>query len=380
MRFLGSISVFLWVLSASAAQAPANPTAAFRQYCFGCHAKTAAGGINLEQLTAGASVGEHFQQWQKVASALEQKRMPPAKMPQLSDAQRTAAITWIRSSIQDHARRTAGDPGRVTMRRLTSGEYAYTVRDLTGLDYKLDRDFVSDSVGGEGFTNFGDVQFLDDANLERYLAAAKSIASHAVVGAGPLRFYDDPGKSGMELSAIHRIQEIYTANGFRAAAGEGAKPYGLERYARAFHGAWRYQHRAALGDAKATLASIAKSEDISLRFLEHIRSVLDQPAPTYPMSEVVARFRKFPAPGSPDAANAARKASEQLQKFLIDWPRMLFAAGELAAGGQGDERALVLTEASVEAKPKNRYRFFLFQRGRTGEQKPPRIVLMMVNV
>ncbi|MFN7937835.1 MAG: DUF1592 domain-containing protein [Bryobacteraceae bacterium] len=372
MRYLGSTWIILCVLSTAAAQ---TPTAAFRQHCFACHGKAAAGGINLEQLTANASMGEHFQQWQKVATALEQKRMPPAKMPQLSEEQRIAAVNWIRGSLKEHARRTAGDPGRVTMRRLTSGEYAYTVRDLTGLDFKLDRDFVSDSVGGEGFTNFGDVQFLDDANLERYLATAKIIASHAVIGAGPLRFYDDPGKSGMELSAINRIQEIYFANGFRSAAGEGAKPYGLERYAKAFHAAWRYQHRAELGQPQATLASIAKAEGLSVRFVEHIWAVLNQANAPYPTSEIVARFRKFP-----NTAEGARKASDDLQKFLTDWPRMLFAAGELAAGGQGDERALVLTEASVEAKPKNRYRFGLFLRSRTGEKKAPRIVLMMVNV
>ena len=179
MRFLGSTWITLCAMSAPvfAAQAPANPTGAFRQHCFACHGKAAAGGINLEQLTANTSMGEHFQQWQKVATALEQKRMPPAKMPQLSDEQRLSAVNWIRGSLKEHARRTAGDPGRVTTRRLTSGEYAYTVRDLTGLDFKLERDFVSDSVGGEGFTNFGDVQFLDDANLERYLAMTKIIAA-----------------------------------------------------------------------------------------------------------------------------------------------------------------------------------------------------------
>ncbi len=379
MSHLGSTWISLCALFAASAAAQ-NPTAAFRQHCFACHGKAAAGGINLEQLTANPSMGEQFQQWQKVATALEQKRMPPAKMPQLNEQQRLAAVHWIRGSLKEHARRTAGDPGRVTMRRLTSGEYAYTVRDLTGLDFKLDRDFVSDSVGGEGFTNFGDVQFLDDANLERYLATAKIIASHAVIGAGPLRFYDAPGKSGMELSAINRIQEIYVANGFRAAAGEGAKPYGLERYAKAFHAAWRYQHRAALGQPNATLASIANAEGLSVRFVEHIWAVLHQPSASYPTSDVVARFRKFPSPSSPGAVKASQKASEELQAFLMDWPRMLFAAGALAAGGLGDERALVLTEASVEAKPKNRYRYVALLRSRSGEPRPPRMVLMMVNV
>ncbi len=105
-------------------------------------------------------------------------------------------------------------PGKVTIRRLTSGEYAYTIHDVTGLDWKLDGDSGTDSVGGEGFTNYGDVQFMADANLERYLENAKKVADHAVIGAGPLQFFDDPGKSGFELSAIHRINTIYRANGF----------------------------------------------------------------------------------------------------------------------------------------------------------------------
>ncbi len=79
-------------------------------------------------------------------------------------------------------------------------------------------------MGGEGFTNFGDVQFMQNANLERYLDAAKVIADHAVVGAGPLQFYSEPGKSGFEMSGIHRIKDIYTRFGFRVASGEGGFP------------------------------------------------------------------------------------------------------------------------------------------------------------
>src|SRR5690606_18545140 len=122
----------------------------------------------------------------------------------------------------------------------------------------FDSEFASDAVGGEGFTNFGDTQFMADANLERYLESAKRIADHAVIGAGPLRFYDDPGKSGFEISAITRIRDIYTANGFRANSGEGGKPYGLEKYTKAYFVCWQYKHRAALGEPKATIADLAK--------------------------------------------------------------------------------------------------------------------------
>ena len=44
------------------------------------------------------------------------------------------------------------------MRRLTSAEYAYAIEDLTGVAIRVGIDASSDSVGGEGFTNFGDVQ------------------------------------------------------------------------------------------------------------------------------------------------------------------------------------------------------------------------------
>ena len=42
-----------------------------------------------------------------------------------------------------------------------------------------------------------------------------------MIGAGPLSFYADPGKTGFEMSAITRIKEIYADHGFRTVSGEG---------------------------------------------------------------------------------------------------------------------------------------------------------------
>ena len=95
------------------------PTAVLRQYCFGCHGKTAPQAhFSVEELVAKNSFGEGFQHWEKVASLLEQKRMPPAKLPQPSDADRTAVVSWIRTSLKDYTAKNAGDPGRVTVRRV----------------------------------------------------------------------------------------------------------------------------------------------------------------------------------------------------------------------------------------------------------------------
>ena len=112
-------------------------------------------------------------------------------------------------------------------------------------------DATSDSVGGEGFTNFGDVQFMQDANLERYLESAKKIADHAVIGAGPLSFYSDPGKTGFEMSAIARIKDdLQRSRASARCRARAAMPFGLEKYGKAFYTAWRYPASRGAGRAQ----------------------------------------------------------------------------------------------------------------------------------
>ena len=110
------------VLSASAAIAlsfvgssrGADPTAAsasatFKQYCFQCHGKAAQmAGMNLEQLTSKASVGDSFQHWTRIAEALETHRMPPKGMPQPPEEQRQQAVTWVRAELSAYAKKHDG--------------------------------------------------------------------------------------------------------------------------------------------------------------------------------------------------------------------------------------------------------------------------------
>src|SRR5581483_7238316 len=212
-------------------QFPAAAAPLLKQLCFDCHgAASAEAQMNLEQMTAQPAFDTTFKKWEKVAGMLQSGRMPPKDMPQPTAEQRRQLVAAVRGALDRAAEENAGDPGHVVLRRMTSAEYAYAIQDLTGLDLDLDRDFVSDAAGGEGFTNVGTVQFLDDAGLERYLEAAKKIADRAIIGSGPLQFFTDPGKTGFELSAISRIRQIYRDHGFRTAAGEGGVPFGLDRY------------------------------------------------------------------------------------------------------------------------------------------------------
>lgn len=342
-----------------ATDTPPPAAATFKQYCYQCHGgKNSMGGINIEKLLAQGAVGEHFEHWRRIAGVLEEKLMPPKGMPAVPDEQRTRAAAWIEGEIASFVKRHEGDPGRVTVRRLTGGEYAYAIEDLTGLKIKTGIDSSSDSVGGEGFANFGDVQFMQDANLERYLEAAKRVANHAVIGAGPLEFFIDPGKTGFELSAIDRIRDIYSAYGFRTVSGEGGRPFGLERYGKALFAAWGYRHRAALGEPNVTLKELAAREGIPARFAEHIWDVMNRTDLGYPASEVAARWRALAAPGKDGSKASARKACTEIQEFSATWASWLFARGDLAAGGAGDESPLEFSDRTLKASAPYRFQYF----------------------
>ena len=342
------------------ADEPPAAAATFKKYCFQCHGKAGAtAGINLEQLSTTPSFGANFATWQKVSAALEQSRMPPKVLPQPSDAERQHLVAWIHDGMDAYIRKNAGDPGRVTVRRLTSGEYAYAIHDLTGLDPDLGIDASSDAAGGEGFTNFGDVQFMQDAALERYLSAARKVADHSVAGAGGVGFYTDPGKSGFEMSAITRIKSIYAQYGFRTVSGEGGVAFGLDKYTKALYTAWRYRHRSALGEPAVTLAQLAAREGITARFAEHIWTVMNNSSLGYPSSEIVARWNKLPATDP----EAARKGCEEIQKYLTTYTLWLFARGDVAVGGAGDESPLIINDKSLRVEAT---RHFTFNRGGRG--------------
>jgi hypothetical protein len=356
-----------------------QPPQTFQKYCFECHGGSKhKGDVSIERLirlSGQTSVGAYWEDWNKVAEMLESGEMPPKDKAEIfpTDDERAATAAWVRSALAAYEAEHSGDPGRVTVRRLTSAEYGYAVRDLTGIEIKAGIDPSSDSVGGEGFTNFGDVQFVEETRIERYLEAAKQVAEHAVIGAGPLEFYADPGKTGLELSALNRIDDLYAKYGFRVVSGEGGRPFGLERIGKALFVAWQYKHRAALGDPAATLRGLAAKEGITSRFAEHIWMVVNKANTGYPIRATVDGWANLPAPGTDLTASMtrARAGCDDLYKALTVWPSWFFARGDLAAGGAGDESPLVFDDTSLKAEPAHHYTYGVGARGGRGRGAAP---------
>lgn len=294
----------------------------FERFCFDCHnAEESEAGIDLQTLDDADDFAGDFRVWQKVVAQLEVGTMPPegANQPELTA--RRSLVTELRTGIRNAAQSHAGDPGPVVMRRLTSAEYAYSIRDVTGLDLDLAGGFASDAVGGAGFTNTGIAQFMQDSTLERYLEAARMISDRAVIGAGPLTFHQDPGQTGFELSAITRINDIYRSHGFRTAAGEGGEAFGLDKYPAAFYVAWLFRHRHSLGFASDSLGDLAKREGVSVRFAEHVSRVLTDISHPFPLSDVVDRWQRLAVPEQHNVALVKRVREEchTIVQHMLSW-------------------------------------------------------------
>jgi hypothetical protein len=167
-------------------------TATFREqvvpllarYCTGCHggARPKAA-LDLAALAGGEAAGAG-KAWERVLHQLEAGDMPPPDRPRPSPEELRRITHGIEALLSQADCRLPGDPGRVTLRRLNRAEYNNTIRDLVGIDFRPADDFPSDDVG-YGFDNIGDVLTIPPLLMEKYLAAAETIATRAIVADGP---------------------------------------------------------------------------------------------------------------------------------------------------------------------------------------------------
>ena len=139
MQFPGSLKLVLAGLAAAlsltsqgslhaqqgnAASGGASPTLGQRQfldrYCATCHnQRLKTGGLSLEQVDVSRPAAQP-ELWEKVVRKLHTGLMPPPQLPQPSQADRRAMLTWLRASLDAGAAANL-NPGRTeTLRRARS--------------------------------------------------------------------------------------------------------------------------------------------------------------------------------------------------------------------------------------------------------------------
>lgn len=264
-------------------------------YCISCHGKEQPQAqLDLASYTSMAAAAADYPHLGLMVEKLASKEMPPkeyGKHP--SDQQRNAVLAWLKGMRKYEAERNAGDPGLVLARRLSNSEYDYTIRDLTGQDLRPSKEFPVDPANQEGFDNTGESLSVSPALMKKYLQAARSVADHMALRSDGIAFASHPvlAETDRDKYSILRIVDFYKR-----------QPTDFADY---FQAAWRYRHRAALGQPQATLQQVAAQSKVSPRYLELVWKTLNHASyKVGPVATLQSKFNALPAPNAakPDVA------------------------------------------------------------------------------
>ena len=268
------------------------------KYCVACHSGAQpTAQFDLKSYTTVDQVKEEFPRWSLLADRLTAHEMPPKQMPQPSAADAQKIIDWVHAVRGAEIKRLGGDPGIVLARRLSNAEYNYTIRDLTGQDMQITRQFPVDPANTAGFDNSGESLTMSPALLNKYLQAARQVANHMVLKPDTIDFAPHlmQVESDHDKYAIQRIIAFYNA-----------APTDYTDY---FNAAWRYRYRAELGKPGATLASIAAESKLSAKYLPMVWGILHDKDAVGPVAKLQAMWNALPAPKASDSNQLSVKTA-----------------------------------------------------------------------
>lgn len=150
-----------------------------QNYCYDCHGDgSGKGKVTLDGFKTDEELRGNPELWFRVLKNVRAGVMPPAKKDQPTDQEKKVLEQWIKYQALS-INPSDPDPGRVTLRRLNRVEYANTIRELMGVEYKAEEEFPPDDTG-YGFDTVGDALSVSPLLLEKYMQAAEVIVGRAV--------------------------------------------------------------------------------------------------------------------------------------------------------------------------------------------------------
>lgn len=345
--------------------------------CYECHnAEKMKGDVDLKQFAADPKVASEFEIWTKVKDSIDNGDMPPRKAKQLTPEEKTGITGWVNGELDHLAQSQSGDPGPVTMRRLTNVEYDNTIRDLTGQNYSLAQEFQTDGGGGEGFTNTGDVLFMSPAAIDKYFNAARKLADHATImpGTGIVFNSGRIGLRGPEQVKAQAQQGLYVWLQQKAAPHLPKDDQPL-READYMHACWKHKQ------AHTPLDQLAKEMNLSIHFLNNWWNLVNSTEPKsrfldltrvawreLPVDEKTAldRIKGIEAdlhswnnpkhPGS--GVQRQQQDSDGIRPYSVqtsvkDKSQIYFSVGDTGDGNKGDIALVTYIEVSIGKKKEN---------------------------
>jgi hypothetical protein len=144
----------------------------FKDYCIECHnADKQKGKLRLDDVSFTLDSVENADRWQKILNQINSGEMPPEDSKQPEKGAKTDFLDSLSRTLVT-ARQSLGDVrGKITMRRLNRREYKNTIRDLLGVDLRVN-ELPAD--GGAGtFDTVGSSLFMSSDQFEQYLALGR---------------------------------------------------------------------------------------------------------------------------------------------------------------------------------------------------------------
>jgi mono/diheme cytochrome c family protein len=278
-----------------------------KAYCLSCHGKEKQEAkLDLSGFATEGDAAKSFRVWQLVLERLQGEEMPPDESPKKPTVEeRAAVVQWIRAVKDDEARRHAGDPGEVPLRRLSNFEIDCTLRDLTGVDLRPTREFPVDPANEAGFDNSGESLTVSPAWFKKWLAAARLVADHLVLKPNGFAFAPHPVVSDTDRDkyCVARIVDFYRRHAVD--------------YADYFFVAWRFAHRDASGKPNSSLDNFAADAGLSTKYAAIVWSALTESRiEAGPLAELQALWRALPT----DAGDidTAHRGCQQMRDFVIE--------------------------------------------------------------
>jgi len=281
--------------------------------CVQCHnTETTEGDLDLSIDEDVASVVKNFRRWLSVLDRLEVGDMPPEDADHHpTQAERAAVIAWIEQVKSAEATRTQGDPGIVLPHRLSSNEYNYTIRDLTGVDIRPAASFPVDPANEAGFDNSGESLAMSPALLKKYLGAAGAVSEHLALTPRGFEFAPHPviTPTDRDKFCVNRIIDFYREH--------------RTDYAEYFELLWRYRNREAFGHADVTIRQLAGQRGLSERYSETLWRMLGDAresganaAPTGPIAVLRQLLDELPDASTPENVSAAATGCQTMGDFV----------------------------------------------------------------
>ena len=302
------------------AQYEKSQAAVLQKYCLKCHsAAEKQGELDLEQFHSVADMRGNVVPWQRVVEMLDDGEMPPKDAEfQLAKSEHTALRNWVRSVLDADAKANAGDPGPVVLRRLNNAEFTYTIQDLTGVPLEPAREFPVDSAAGEGFTNVGNALVMSPALVQKYLDAAKEIASHAMLLPHGIEFSSKTTSRDWTNQRLDEIRQFYA----RYSDSGGATAVNLQGIQFETNGGGRLPlelylrttliERDALQTGSKTIAEVAREHGLNEKYLITLWMALNEKQPSLVLDMIRTQWRD----AKPDDTPALVASIVQWQQTL----------------------------------------------------------------